>query len=141
MLTTGVMLLMHKPCGHWVSLWAWERSFQPCVPASLIGDHGDGSDFCGNTWSDKMGCRGFGIAYCASVPFSALLLLRRKQKTAAQSKLSVPLFFNLRSRSRYTITRPLVCCYGSRLCTVRFVTSSHMPSEQVLHTYSRSFPQ
>ena len=57
--------------------------------------HGVGPDSCRNTWSDKMGCRDFGVAYCALVPFSALLLLRRKQKTAAQSKLSVPLFFNL----------------------------------------------
>lgn len=42
---------------------------------------------------------------------------------------------------RYSTTRPLVCCYGSRLCTVRFVASSHIPSEQVSHMYSRSFPQ
>jgi hypothetical protein len=54
--------------------------------------HGVGPDSCGNTWADKMGCCGFGAAYCAPVPFSALLLLRRKQKTAAQSKLSVPLY-------------------------------------------------
>ena len=52
------------------------RSFRPCVPASLAGDHGDGPDSCGNTWSDKMGCRGFGAAYCAPVPFSMLNLLR-----------------------------------------------------------------
>ena len=42
---------------------------------------------------------------------------------------------------RYSTTRSLICCYGSRLCTVRFVASSHMPSEQVSLTYSRSFPQ
>ena len=42
---------------------------------------------------------------------------------------------------RYSTTRSLICCYGSRLCTVRFAASSHMPSEQVLHAYSRSFPQ
>ena len=42
---------------------------------------------------------------------------------------------------RCSTTRSLICCYGSRLCTVRFVASSHMPSEQVLLTYSRSFPQ
>ena len=93
MLTTGVVFLIHMPCGHWISLEAWGRSFRPCVPASLAGDHGDGPDSCGNTWSDKMGCRDFGTAYCAPVPFSALLLLRRKQKTAAQRVCSVPLFF------------------------------------------------
>lgn len=54
--------------------------------------HGVGPDACGNTWSDKMGCRDFGTAYCAPVPFSALLLLRRKQKTAAQRVCSVPLY-------------------------------------------------
>ena len=93
MLTTGVVFLIHKSCGHWISPGAWGRSFRPCVPASLAGDHGDGPDSCGNTWSDKMGCRDFGVAYCAPVPFSALLLLRRKQKTAAQRVCSVPLFF------------------------------------------------
>ena len=55
--------------------------------------HGVGPDSCRNTWSDKMGCRDFGVAYCAPVPFSALLLLQRKQKTAAQRVCSVPLFF------------------------------------------------
>ena len=39
-----------------------------------------------------MGCRDFGAAYCAPVPFSTLLLLRRKQKTAAQRVCSVPLY-------------------------------------------------
>ena len=39
--------------------------------------HGVGPDSCGNTWADKMGCRGFGVAYCAPVPFSMLILLRR----------------------------------------------------------------
>ena len=93
MLTTRVVCLIHMPCGHWISLEAWGRSFRPCVPASLAGDHGVGPDSCGNTWSDKMGCRDFGVAYCTSLPFSALLLLRRKQKTAAQRVCSVPLFF------------------------------------------------
>ena len=85
----------HKGCvphTHALRSEDWGRSFQPCVPASLAGNHGDGPDSCGNTWSDKMGCRDFGVAYCAPVPFSALLLLRRKQKTAAQRVCSVPLY-------------------------------------------------
>ena len=67
-----------------------------CMIASLLcflgRHHGVGPDSCRNTWSDKMGCRDFGVAYCAPVPFSALLLLRRKQKTAAQRVCSAPLY-------------------------------------------------
>lgn len=87
MLTTGVVFLIHMPCGHWISLEAWGRSFRPCVPASLAGDHGDGPDSCRNTWSDKMSCRGFGAAYCAPVPFSALLLITKKAKNSGTESL------------------------------------------------------
>ena len=109
MLTTGVVFLIHKSCGHWISPGALGRSFRPCVPASLAGDHGDGPDSCGNTWSDKMGCRNFGAAYCAPVPFSALLLLRRKQKTAAQRVCSVPLYALYIVKKTYMLSALLPC--------------------------------
>ena len=64
----------------------------PVCTRFLGRNHGVGPASCGNTWADKMGCRGFGAAYCAPVPFSMLNLLRRKQKTAAQRVCSVPLY-------------------------------------------------
>ena len=65
----------------------------------------------------------------------------RKQVHTAEMTVPKPPEISKPHLCRYSITRPLVCCYGSLLCTVRFAASSHMPSEQVSHMYSRSFPQ
>ena len=55
--------------------------------------HGVGPDSCGNTWSDKMGCRGFGTAYYAQAPFSMLNLLRRYKNSGTESLLGAAVCF------------------------------------------------
>lgn len=42
--------------------------------------HGVGPDSCGNTWSDKMGCRGFGAAYCARFLFPCCSITKEIKK-------------------------------------------------------------
>ena len=90
----------HRGCvPHTQALWSLNifgglETIISTVCTRFLGrHHGVGPDSCGNTWADKMGCRDFGAAYCASVSFSMLILRRRLKNSGTEQTLCAAVCF------------------------------------------------